>query len=145
MLTRMDPIPAKGHTLLIFSEPSTTTTQIYPPLRHGDPDPSSEALYVVSETDRARRVNVRRGPREAEAPVAELRYSGRKGVSVQWKDADVSGTVKFTEWMTRANKRGGTHQVTIAGEEYEWSELRDGGAVVCYPVRIIRTPHAYTS
>lgn len=78
-----------------------------------------------------------RGQCGAEAVVAEIHYPSewqqRKNGFVQFSGANAE-PMKFTNWMSRAGKGKGEHQVIIAGEEHTWTEYRANESTVVYPV-----------
>lgn len=143
MLVKVDPISANSNALLVWSESSMTSTQLYTPGKDSrrDAAPETDVLYVVSNTDKARHVTVRRGTHSAGAVVADIHYPSewqrRKNGSVQFAGA-AGKPVKFADWMTNFGKKGKEHRVVIAGDGYTWVERRTSRTSVVYSVSTSR-------
>lgn len=134
MLVKVDPVSANSNALLVWHDFSMTANQLYTPSQ-GAPD--TDTLYVVSNTDKARHVTVRRGTHGEGIVVANIHYPGllqrRKNGTVQFADA-VGEAVKFTDWMSNFGRQGHEHRVSIAGDNYTWVERKRNDTFVVYPV-----------
>lgn len=123
---------SSANAYLLFSEPTITSVYLYV-LQDSQKGEASRdnAVYVVSNTDGAKRITVHR----TGTIVADIQYPSqfhrRKSGSVSFPGRE---SMSFEQWMTGAGKSGVEHELTMGSEKYTWTESSRDESVV-HPVR----------
>lgn len=137
MLIISDPTPSSTDPsyVLVYKEMTPTLTHIHPL----NVDPTSDALYSLSERDSPASMTVRRGARGGGVHVGDVNL-----VQGLLKLVKGSGTVRFasgvetaaTSWVKPSTwtSSGPKRKVTIFGEECEWMERTYADGQTVHPV-----------